>query len=172
MIRIIHLRQSSWIRISQKFSSRYHHVQYPTMSVLLEKIDKQRQQIIYLHTSTSKMPSIIYWILTSLISSALEQVSKRSIRHDMNDLFISVKRHEIVALTGVFSRENEVPVHTRAHGMTWTDVGLNWRNDHNRGPTQYMRSFFFSARIKTTDFIEFYYKFMKKKRLSSLTYSS
>lgn len=47
-------------------------------------------------------------------------------------------------ITGVFSREAKC-LSTRER-MTWTDVGLNWRNDHNRGPTQRVCDLFFLAR--------------------------
>lgn len=75
--------------------------------------------------------------------------AKRSIRHDTDDLFISIKRRENLALTGVFSREAKC-LSTR-ESMTWTDVGLNWRNDHNRGPTQRVCDLFFRAPITATD---------------------
>jgi len=38
--------------------------------------------------------------------------------------------HENVALTGLFNRGSKCP--STYERMTWTDVGLNWRNDHNR----------------------------------------
>lgn len=63
-----------------------------------------------------------------------------------------------MTLTGVFSREAKCL--STCERMTWTDVGLNWRNDHNRGPARAapnVRMTFFSvARVEANRIRELY----------------